>query len=691
MKILTQNLKDGKTDILEVPSPSNNSTKIKVLNHCSLISTGTESYIVDFGKAGWINKARQQPDRVKDVINKIRSSGISQTYKSIKTKLDYPMPMGYSAVGVVAIANQKYNLPKGTRIFTNSFHQEEALIDYNMCVKIPDNVDDKSASFGAIGGIAIQSIKCIPKDSKTIALIGLGLLGQITSRILLASGYKCIAFDIDSSKVEISKKYGAIGIKSDDITEEILNLTNGNGVDCTIIAASSLSSAIVNDATSYTKRKGKIVSSGLVGLNLVREKFFQKQIEFVVSNSSGDKNHRGNGSSYENISYFFELLSTNKVEVLDLISKEASFDKPKDIYSIPRNALFFSKLINYETKNLLQSQTFSESNKNKSGKLRVGLIGSGNFAMSTFIPAINKSKHAYLSYLLGREGLSLFVAKRRFSIDTITTNEFDFYKNIDVICISTPHQTHYKFLKKATELSLPIWIEKPLVISEEELIKAKNKMLSNKLVYAIGYNRSLAPWTVLMRKKINFSRTEISMNINAGKLSSDHWLLDKDTCGGRILGECCHFVDLALTLLSHTELITVECIERDIYYQDTGSYTLKFKDGSICNLKYRHDLPPSVPKEKIKVQIAKSTYINNNWKTFYSGNALNFRFISRGKGHNEAINSFFEKIKLNEFTAKKEINDMCFSTYVSIKLQKMSKGDVLDITDSYNNEIISKS
>ena len=691
MKILTQNLKNGKTDILEVPSPSNNSTKIKVLNHCSLISTGTESYIVDFGKAGWINKARQQPDRVKDVLNKIWSSGISQTYKAIRTKLNYPMPMGYSAVGVVSNANQKYNLPKGTRIFTNSFHQEEALIDYNMCVKIPDNVDDKSASFGAIGGIAMQSIKCIPKDSKTIAIIGLGLLGQITSRILLALGYKCITFDIDSSKVEIAKKNGAIGIESDDITEEILNHTNGNGVDCTIIAASSLSSDIVNHATSYTKRKGKIVSSGLVGLNLVRENFFQKQIEFVVSNSSGDKNHRGNGSSYENINYFFELISSDKVKVLDLISEEVSLENPKDIYSFPKNSLFFSKLINYETKNINQFQTFSETIKNKTGKLRVGLIGSGNFAMSTFIHTINSSKDAYLSSLLGREGLPLYVAKKRFSIDKITTNELDFYKNIDVICIATPHQTHFNFLKKATELSLPIWIEKPLVISEEELIEAKNKMLSNQLVYSIGHNRSQAPWTISMRKKINSNKAKISMNINAGKLPSNHWLLDKGVCGGRILGECCHFVDLALTLLSHTELLTVECIKRDIYYQDTGSYILKFKDGSICNLKYRHDLSPRIPKEKITVQTEKSTYINNNWKSFNSGSALNFSFISKGKGHHEAINSFFQKIKSNKFTSEKEIHDMCFSTYVSIKLQKMFKGDILDITDSYNNEIISKS
>lgn len=688
MKILTQNLKTGKTDILEVPSPQNVSTKIKVLNHCSLISTGTESYIVNFGKAGWINKARQQPDKVRDVINKIRSSGISQTYRAIKTKLDYPMVMGYSAVGTVSNANEKYNFPKDARVFTNSFHQEEALIDHNMCVKIPDKVDDKSASFGAIGGIAIQSIKCIPKDSKTIALIGLGLLGQITSRILLALGYKCIAYDIDLSKVEIAEKFGATGIQKNNITEEILNFTNGRGVDCTIIAASSLSSAIVNEATFYTKRKGRIVSSGLVGLNLIRENFFQKQIEFVVSNSSGDKNHRGKGSSHENISYFFELISSKEVEVLDLISEETSFKDSSNIYSIPKHSLFFSKLIKYEKNNVNQSQTFSETtNKKNLGKLRVGLIGSGNFAISTLIPTINNSKEGYLYSLLGREGLPLYVSKKRFNIDTITTNELDFYKDIDTVCITTPHETHFNFLNKAIELSLPVWIEKPLVISEKELIDIQKKMLSNKLVYAIGYNRSSAPWTNFMKNKINSKKTNIAMTINAGKLPSNHWLLNESACGGRIIGEFCHFVDLAMTLLSHTKLIQVECISRDRYYQDTGNYILSFEDGSKASINYRHDLPASVPKEEIVVNVHHSTFTNYNWNNFSNVKMIDFSFINKGKGHLEAINTFFDRVKNNQITTSEEIDSMCFSTFTAIKLQSMVKGDILNILDCYELEV----
>ena len=364
MKILTQNLKTGKTDILEVPSPSKVSKKIRVLNKFSLISTGTESSIVNFGKANWIDKARQQPDRVKDVISKIKSSGIKDTIKAINNKLNYPMVMGYSSVGIVSDKNHEFNLDKGSRVFTNSFHQEEALVDYNMCIEIPDNVDDKSASFGALGGIAMQSIKCIPKESKVIAIIGLGLLGQITQRILTSEGYKCIVFDIDIKKVELAEKNGAIGIKGNNVTESILNLTEGSGVDCTIIAAASLSSNIVNDATAYTKRKGKIVSSGLIGLDLIRDKFFKKQIELVVSNSSGDKNHRGKGSSYENISYFFHLIASKKVKVLDLISDEISIENADDIYSFPKETIFFSRIIKYDTDNYNAIHTF----KNKTLK-----------------------------------------------------------------------------------------------------------------------------------------------------------------------------------------------------------------------------------------------------------------------------------------------------------------------------------
>ena len=222
MKILTQNLKTGETDILNVPSPQTNSNKIRVKNKYSLISTGTESSIVNFGKDNWINKAKKQPDKVKDVINKIKSSGLVDTFKAIKNKLNSPMVMGYSAVGAISHSNKSYNLIEGERVFTNSCHQEEALVDYNMCIKIPDNVDNKSACFGSIGGIAMQSIKCIPKKSKIIVLIGLGLLGQVTSRLLNALGYQCIVYDLDLKKVKLAEKYGSIGVKNNNIIETVI-------------------------------------------------------------------------------------------------------------------------------------------------------------------------------------------------------------------------------------------------------------------------------------------------------------------------------------------------------------------------------------------------------------------------------------------------------------------------------------
>ena len=242
---------------------------------------------------------------------------------------------------------------------------------------------------------------------------------------------------------------------------------------------------------------------------------------------------------------------------------------------------------------------------------------------------------------------------------------------------------------KAIEISLPVWVEKPLVISINELIAIQKEMLSKKLIYAVGYNRSSAPWTNFMISKINSKKTNISMKINAGVLPLDHWLLDENTCGGRIIGECCHFIDLALTLLGHTNLTHVECINRDRYYQDTGNYILSFEDGSKVDIDYRHDLPASVPKEKIVVKSSQSTYTNNNWKKFSTGKNFNFSRIKKSKGHNESISHFFQNVKNNRFSTENEIHDMCFSTYVSIKLQKMSQGDVLDILDYYKNELLS--
>ena len=683
MKILTQNLKSGKTDIVNVPSPTTDSNKINVTNIYSLISKGTESSIVNFGKVGWIDKARQQPDKVKDVINKIKSSGFLETYRAVKNKLDSPMTMGYSAVGITTKSYEKYNLKKGVRVFTNSFHQEEALVDFNMCVEIPDNLDSKSATFGAIGGIAMQSIKCIPEESKDIVLIGLGLLGQITLRILIAKGYNCLVFDLDENKIELAEKYGAIGIRN-NLVETVLNYTDGNGADSTIIAAASQSNHIVNQATSYTKRKGKIISSGVIGLNLIRDKFFKKQIELVISNSSGDKNHKGEGSSYENIKHFFELILLNKIKVLDLISEEINFENPDAIYRFPNNSIFFSKLIKYENGNRKSVQTFLKHNSNnKKTKIKVGLVGAGNFAMSTLIPAINKSNEGYVYSILGREGLSLHVAQKKFNIDLITTRDLDFYPNLQALFITTPHQTHFYFLKRAIEQSLPIWMEKPLVISIEELLLTRKKMLSNKSIYAVGYNRSSAPWTSFIKKKLNGKKASIEMVINAGKLPGDHWLLDKKTCGGRIIGEFCHFIDLSLTILVHTNLVSVDCIKRDIHYQDTGDFILNFEDGSKVNIQYRHDLPANIPKEKIMVEINNLNYVNYNWKKFSGMN-----FIKKGKGHNQAISSFLSRVENNTFSTKNEINNICFSTYVAIISQGMTKGDTINIKENYKKEIL---
>jgi D-arabinose 1-dehydrogenase-like Zn-dependent alcohol dehydrogenase len=685
MKILSQNLKTGKTHILDIPSPTYNSNKIRVSNVYSLISTGTESSIVNFGKAGWIDKAIQQPDKVKDVINKVKSTGLLATIKAIKNKLDFPMVMGYSAVGFVSKDSEKYNLSKGDRVFTNSCHQEEALIDFNMCVEIPEKLDFKSATFGAIGGIAMQSFKCIPEGSKFVVLIGLGLLGQITLRILIAKGYKCIVFDLDLKKIELAEKYGAIGVHG-NLTEIVLHQTKGIGADATIIAAASRSSNIVNEATNYTKRKGKIISSGVIGLNLIRDNFFKKQIELVVSNSSGDKNHRSEGSSYENIKHFFDLLSSNKINVLDLISEETSLEETNKIYSYPIDSLFFSKLIKYDNPIINSSQTFLKVKDLKiKSKIKVGLIGAGNFAISTLIPTINKSKEGYVSSLLGREGLSLFVAQNKYNIDLITTDDLEFYKSIDVVCVTSPHQTHFKFLKKSINLLLPVWIEKPLVISNEQLVDARKLMLANKSIYAVGYNRSAAPWTNFIMKKISGQKVNIEMIINAGRLPNTHWLLDEDVCGGRIIGEFCHFVDLSLTLLNYTELVNVECVKRDKYFQDTGDFILNFKDGSIVFIKYRYDFPPDMPKEKIIVDINGIKYTNYNWKKFSGIN-----FCKKGKGHDQAIRSFLSKVKNHSITTEKEIDNICFSTYTAIRLQKMLKGDKIRIQDEYNRDILEK-
>ena len=265
----------------------------------------------------------------------------------------------------------------------------------------------------------------------------------------------------------------------------------------------------------------------------------------------------------------------------------------------------------------------------------------------------------------------------------ITTKDSDFYLNVQALFVTTPHQTHFGFINRAMELSLPVWVEKPLVITKDELCLIRKKMLSNKSVYAVGYNRSSAPWTNFIKKKVDGKKASIEMIINAGKLPDAHWLLDKKTCGGRIIGEFCHFIDLSLTILFHTKLVSVECIKRDLYYQDTGDFILNFDDGSMVNIQYRHDLPANIPKEKIMIQINNLKYVNYNWKKFSGINV-----IKKGKGHDQAISSFLSRVEHNTFSTSNEINNICFSTYVAITAQGMTKGDTINIQENYKKEIL---
>ena len=288
---------------------------------------------------------------------------------------------------------------------------------------------------------------------------------------------------------------------------------------------------------------------------------------------------------------------------------------------------------------------------------------------------------------MGREGLPLFIAKKRFNINKITTNSNEFYKDIDAVFISTPHETHYDLLKKSIDLSISTWIEKPLVISIDELLDIRERMLATKINYAVGFNRSFAPWTNYAIKEIKCKQADIMMRINAGKLPENHWLLNQEKCGGRIVGEFCHFIDLSLTLLGHAKIQNVECVKRDAHYQDTGNYILNFEDGSKVNIDYRYDLPPSMPKENIIINLPNKTLKNNNWRKF-SNNIFDFNFISKGKGHAEAVQSFFERIQSNNFSTKDEINQLCLTTFISLKLQNMSQGETIDINQLYNSQIL---
>jgi threonine dehydrogenase-like Zn-dependent dehydrogenase len=565
MHQLIQDLKSGQTLLEDVPAPQVREGCVLIQTTRSLVSLGTERMLVEFGKANLIAKARQQPDKVKQVLDKIKADGLMPTLEAVFNKLGLPLPLGYCNVGkVIAVGRGVSSFQTGDRVASNGAHAEIVCVPQNLAAKIPDNVSDEEATFTVIGSIGLQGIRLLkPTLGETIVVTGLGLIGLVTAELLKANGCRVIGVDFDQQKVDLAKDKGIIAFNpatDGDPVKFVLEQTDQIGCDGVIITASAKTDEIIHQAAQMSRKKGRIVLVGVIGLNIRRDDFYRKELTFQVSCSYGpgryDENYENKGIDYpigfvrwtekRNFEAVLYAISSGSLDVKPLISERVPLAEYDRIYGDMKKKGVIASIMSYPEQADMSSKIKITSAELTVSSGKIGIIGAGNFTSATMLPALLKAK-ASIKYIVDREGLSAKISAKKAGAEYAVSDHTELLNDPEValILIATRHNAHAKLVLDGLNAGKHVFVEKPLCLNETELkeiIDCYNQ--KEKLSVTVGFNRRFSPYSVKMKQLLGSSPMNIIATMNAGYIPPEVWVHDLQTGGGRIIGEACHFIDL---------------------------------------------------------------------------------------------------------------------------------------------------
>ena len=707
MKQILQNLANGETSLVEVPCPKNIKSNILIATSKTVVSAGTERMLVDFGKANLLNKAKQQPDKVKMVLNKVVTDGLMTTIDAVKSKLDQPLPLGYCNAGVI-LESDVDGFESGDRVVSNGNHAEVVRVPKNLCVKIPDNVDDESASFTVLGAIGLQGIRLIqPTMGECFVVTGLGLIGLLCVQMLRANGCRVLGIDFDSKKCELAQKFGAETVdlsKGEDPVIVSQGFSRGRGVDGVLITAATQSDEVMHQAAEMCRKRGRIVLVGVVGLNLRRDDFFKKEITFQVSASYGpgryDSFYEDEGNDYpvgfvrwteqRNFEAVLDMMSSGALDVKSVITHRYDIENAIEAYTLLDNPDALGIVLNYpnqDQKALTKSTVKLNDQVIKaidSTTPCVGFIGAGNYASRTLIPAF-KEAGAVLDTLVTSGGISGVHHGNKNQFVTASTETDDLWSNdkINTVSIVTRHDAHAQQVIDALNSGKNVFVEKPLALTLDELDeidKSYNKANSSNTVrLMVGFNRRYAPHVVKMKELLESHRSpkSIIMTVNAGAIPGEHWVQDSLIGGGRIIGEGCHFIDLMRHLVGHkitsfqaTMMGNVPGVE---VREDKASITLSFEDGSFGTIHYLANGGSAFPKERIEVFCDDAVLQMDNYRvlTGYSWPGFKkMKLFKQDKGQKACAKAFIESI-VNGKESPISYEEVMESSKVSIEVANL--------------------
>jgi predicted dehydrogenase/threonine dehydrogenase-like Zn-dependent dehydrogenase len=666
--------------VAQTPEPLVQPGKVLIANCASLISAGTEKMAMDLARKSLLGKARERPDQVRRVLEKLRNEGFFQTLAQVREKLDEPVSMGYSSAGVVlACGDGVQSFKPGDRAASNGPHAGVVCVPKHLCAHVPQSVPLEHAAFGVLGAIALQGVRlsraCL---GETVLVIGLGLIGQLTVALLKAAGIRVLGTDLDSAKCELAgARMGAEEASPSLTTADVLDRTRGLGADAVIITASTKSKAPMDLAANAVRSKGRVVLVGVVGLELDRRPFYFKEAEFVVSCSYGpgryDPTYEEQGHDYppghvrwteqRNIQAVLDLMGSGRLDVSPLISHRFPIEQAGKAYALIDSGKepYLGIVLQYQDvdESVGEPRIQFKRPAHHKDKIGVGCLGAGNFARLVLLPAIRRVGSLHPRVLCSAGGLTAIHTGDKLGFEAATTDEDRVFNDpqVDAVFVVTRHNQHAPQVLKAIKAGKHVFVEKPLALTIEEIEEidgALSASVESRPLLMVGFNRRFSPSAERVRSFF-FDVTApltVSVRFNAGEIPADHWTQDEGTGGGRIVGEACHGIDLA-TFLTNSPPVRVfaESIggpNAPEITDDQCFITLRHANGSISQIAYLAGGDKAFPKERVEVIGGGRVAVIDDFRdvTLCShGRMKRHTGRSQDKGHSAEIERFAQSLK----------------------------------------------
>jgi predicted dehydrogenase/threonine dehydrogenase-like Zn-dependent dehydrogenase len=685
MKQILQDMANGATVVTEAPTPSVGGGSLLIATTTSLISSGTERMLVDFGRASYLEKARQQPEKVKMVLEKVKTDGLLTTVDAVRSKLAQPLPLGYCNVGVVSeVGRGVEGFAPGDRVVSNGPHADVVKVPLNLCAHIPDGVDDESAAFTVVASIGLQGIRLAnPTLGESFVVTGTGLIGLLTVQLLLAHGCRVLAIDLDESKLALARSFGAEicnPAKGEDPVEAGMAFSRGRGVDGVLITASTQSSDPVIQAAKMCRKRGRIILVGVTGLELNRSDFYEKELTFQVSCSYGpgryDPAYEEKGQDYpfgfvrwtehRNFEAVLDMMASGRLDVKPLISHCFQFEDAPSVYKLlTEEKSVLGVLLEYGSDvstRMKKSIPLKEGGRSAHSATTsvLGFIGAGNYASRMLIPAF-KAAGAKFHTIVTSGGVSGVVHGAKAGFVEASTDMDEMLKNesINTVVIVTRHDTHSRFVSRALQSGKNVFVEKPLAITTEGLADVERAyseaQRNGKGVHLmVGFNRRFSPQIQKIKELLQPVKEPkvFLMTMNAGAIPEEHWTQNLEVGGGRILGEACHFIDL-MRFLAGSPIVSVQArrmgnCDSVPVTEDKAVITLGFEDGSLGTIHYLANGAASFPKERIEVFAAGRVLQLDNFRKLRGYNWPGFKKMNlwrQDKGQKHCTKVFLEAVE----------------------------------------------